>query len=594
MPQSSLSRREGLLVLAAILVLAFGLTRSVNRPSGAPAVARACPPGFVSGSEQASAAVRERRAEVNGSRVRPSAPENETPAGCRRTSAPERVSDLTAAQTDSGRRARGGQGELKSGAYAAAVRQADALSAAVGPAWQPVGTGPLLANDARFAEVKGEGLAKLNGRVGDLAYDAAGNRLFAAVGEGGVWESDDQGGNWHSIGDSLPTQAVGGIAYNSGTLVIVTGDNVFGGGGPFAGLGAFRSTDGGATWQHATGVPSGVIAFKVAAAGSGVWYAATGAGLFRSTDDGQSFVNVNLPVGSCAGKAPEGGCALANMVTGLAVEGPANAQSAGGTPGAVVAAVGWRAGHKQSPYGYVESPGNGVYISATGAPGSFTKGGDFPGTSNPGRIELGATTGATQDHRYVYAMVQDAAKFNGDPLDAGLNGTTPAPTNFGGIYVSSNFGQSWTLMESSAQMLADASSGSALNGTACAASQYCPGVQSWYNQWIAPDPTQSDASGVPTRLAFGLEEVWSEAGRPMSGTGHKFEVVGPYFSGSTCLFLNLKQECPTTHSDPTKFNTTTHPDQHAGLWVPTANGVRLVEGNDGGAFTQDVSGAGAL
>src|SRR3954468_10236689 len=107
MPQSSLSRRKGLLVLGALRVLAFGLTRGVNRPSGAPAVARACPPGFVSGSEQASAAVRERRAEVNGSRVRPSAPENETPARWRRTSAPERVSDLTAAQTDSGRRARG-------------------------------------------------------------------------------------------------------------------------------------------------------------------------------------------------------------------------------------------------------------------------------------------------------------------------------------------------------------------------------------------------------------------------------------------------------------------------------------------------------
>ncbi len=37
---------------------------------------------------------------------------------------------------------------------------------------------------------------------------------------------------------------------------------------------------------------------------------------------------------------------------------------------------------------------------------------------------------------------------------------------------------------------------------------YCPGVQSWYNAWIEPDPTRADASGVPTRLTFGLEEVW--------------------------------------------------------------------------------------
>ena len=593
MPQVVTRRRMGFLTLTAVLLLALGLTRSVNPPGGASATAQGCPPGFVSPGQLASGSAREQRATVNGLRTK--TVESDLPAGsCRSLRAPEHASDLMAMQTESGRRARGGVAAVKTGAYAAAVKQADALPAPTTGTWEPLGSTPLVADDARFGEVKGEGLADLNGRVADYAYDSAGNRLFAAVGEGGVWESDDQGGHWRSIGDPLPTQAVGGIGYSNGTLVIVTGDNVFGGGGTFAGLGAFRSTDGGATWQHASGVPSGVIAFKVAAAGAGVWYAATGAGLFRSTDDGVSFTNVNLPTGTCAGASPNTPqCALANMVTGLAVEGPANANSAGGTPGAVVAAVGWRAGHKTSRYGYVESPGNGTYVSATGAPGSFTKSGAFPGVTNPGRVELGAATGATQDHRYVYAMVEDAAKFNGDPLDSGINGlpAAPAPTNFGGVYVSADFGATWTLMESAAQMLADASSGSALNGTACAASQYCPGIQSWYNQWIAPDPTQTSAAGVPTRLAFGLEEVWGSSGLPENGP-QKFEVTGPYFSGSTCLFLNLNQECPTTHSNPATFDTTTHPDQHAGLWIPTAGGVRLVVANDGGAYTQDVAGTG--
>ena len=113
--------------------------------------------------------------------------------------------------------------------------------------------------------------------------------------------------HWRSIGDSLPTQAVGGIAYANGTLVIVTGDDVFGGGGTFAGLGAFRSTDGGETWEHSTGVPSGVIAFKVAAdpVHPGVFYAATGAGLFRSADGGATFANVDLPTGPCHGASPD-------------------------------------------------------------------------------------------------------------------------------------------------------------------------------------------------------------------------------------------------------------------------------------------------
>src|SRR3712207_4605233 len=99
------------------------------------------------------------------------------------------------------------------------------------------------------------------------------------------------------------------------------------------------------------------------------------------------------------------------MVTEVVVQGAAN--SFGGTPGAVVAAVGWRAGNKTSPYGYVEAPGNGIYTSPTGAPGSFTRAGAFPGVDNPGRIELGAATGPAQDHRYVYALVSDASRFNG-------------------------------------------------------------------------------------------------------------------------------------------------------------------------------------
>ena len=58
------------------------------------------------------------------------------------------------------------------------------------------------------------------------------------------------------------------------------------------------------------------------------------------------------------------------------------------------------------------------------------------------------------------------------------------------------------------------------------------------------------------------------------------------------MFLTLGQECPTTGSDPTEFNTTTHPDQHAGVWLPRDGGVTLVAGNDGGAYFQDVGTSG--
>jgi hypothetical protein len=160
--------------------------------------------------------------------------------------------------------------------------------------------------------------------------------------------------------------------------------------------------------------------------------------------------------------------------------------------------------------------------------------------------------------------------------------------------VSADFGQTWRLMQSAEEMIADQNSGSALNGTACAIG-YCPGIQSWYNQWIAPDPTRATAAGVPTRLAFGLEEIWAASGSAQDGqVPSQFKVVGPYFSGDTCIFLNVPaQTCPTIHSDP-GYDTTTHPDQHAATWLPDGAGVTLVAGHDGGVNTQTLAAGGEL
>ena len=319
-----------------------------------------CPPGFVAAD---AGSARERRAEINGLRERP-AGERDAVRRLPARSGPERASELLTVQAESGRRARGGLAAVKPGAYAAASSGASGARArrrrvGAGRDDAPGRRRPALRRGQR-RRARGSQRARRRlrlrrrqrprirrGRRGRRVGVRRSRRALAL----------DRGRAAHPGG--------GRIAYANGTLVVVTGDNVFGGGGTFAGLGAFRSTDGGATWQHATGVPSGVIAFKVAAGPHpSIFYAATGAGLFRSEDAGASFVNVELPVGPCAGKPPEAGCALANMVTDVAVQGPAN--GFGGTPGAVVAAVGWRAGNKTSQYGYVEAPGNGIYHSADG------------------------------------------------------------------------------------------------------------------------------------------------------------------------------------------------------------------------------------
>ena len=158
--------------------------------------------------------------------------------------------------------------------------------------WRPVGVGPLHADDPDYPETYGTGFGQLAGRISDFAYDAAHDRLYAAVARAACGSRPTKGALWSSIGDALPTQTVGSIAYTpagGGTLIAVTGDNAFGG-DTFAGLGVYRSTDEGQTWQRSKRRPgSGIRASRPRSTRPirTIVYAATGAGLFRSTDGGR-------------------------------------------------------------------------------------------------------------------------------------------------------------------------------------------------------------------------------------------------------------------------------------------------------------------
>jgi photosystem II stability/assembly factor-like uncharacterized protein len=507
---------------------------------------------------------------------------------------------------------------VRRGAYEHALQQRAALaagSAAIPGAagsWTPYGTGAEITDNTTFDQSNGstqEGFGAVSGRISDFAYDASTGTLYAAASNGGIWKTTDQGQHWSSITDNLPTQVVSAVAYSpaqGGTLLVLTGDDAFGF-DSLAGLGVYRSTDGGATWQKGTGVPDGANGFRIAVdpGNASVAYAATGAGLYRTTDDGVSWTNVNLPTGQgvasgqpdCTGDSSVAkGCFLANQVTDVVVQ---RAPKSGitGTSGAVLAAVGWRAGTKKDKDGTVQSPNNGLYQSDTGAPGSFSKvapnvsGSDHGFSTQPetGRIALGVADGPNQDHKVVYALVEDAVKFNGGVtgIDAEAPTAIPSPTVLKGVYVSKDFGHSWTQMEDAAQISADVTSGSALVGGVCASQLYCPGVQAWYNEWVKPDPTKQDANGVPSRLAFGLEEVWEGSGAaPAVPNTTKFHVIGRYFGGTTCAFLNTGlPACPT--NNPPQSSTTTHPDQHGSAFIPDGSGgVTLVAGNDGGAYSQ--------
>ncbi|MDX6489414.1 MAG: hypothetical protein QOK13_2029 [Gaiellaceae bacterium] len=493
------------------------------------------------------------------------------------------------------------------GAFANAITQMRATAKASKTAgtsgkWEIYGKGPLKVNDPRYSRVNGLGLVDNEGRLDSLKYDPVNNRLFAAKGTGGIWMSTDGGNNWTSIGDGLPSQIVGAVGWtsaNGGTVVAVSGDPTYGSGG-YTGFGAFYSTDLGTTWSKATGVPDGALGFAIETDPSNPnkVYAATGKGLFRSTDGGKTYANVKLPTGACAGVEGGGTCQLANMVTDVVVN-PGGGLNTSTSAGTVVAAVGWRAGTRKNSDGSVQSPNNGLYRSATGDPGSFEKlaAPGFTQQDRIGRVQLGNATGPQQDRDFLYAIVQDAAALNGELDVVDANGVPDprgsAGTVLNGIYVSKDFGTTWTLMADDNAIAKNPATGSALVGTG-QATGYEPGVQGWYNLWVAPDPTRQDASGVPTRLAFGLEEVWqNEANVPMNGPT-TFKVIGRYFAGDACLMLTLGLPACPTNRDPQVSNTT-HPDQHEGLWVPDGSGgVTLAVGNDGGFYKQHVASGGEL
>lgn len=459
------------------------------------------------------------------------------------------------------------------------------------------GQGPLNFDEEPFDG--GTGIVDSTGRIDDFFYDEVNNRLFAAIGTSGVWMSLDQGDTWTSVGETLPTQITSAVTWSpnggpDGTLMVLTGEHTFGG-SAFTGLGAFWSDDLGATWTRAEGPPDGTLSFalEVDPANPDIVYAATGRGLWRSTDAGRTYTDVELPVGTCAGDYNLETCNYAHFVTDVIVKAPGGV-GADTDGGDVLAAVGYRAGQLEDLSGeFIHSEGNGVYRSATGEPGTFER---LPGLDDAvggaeriGRFEFGPATGAEQDHDIVYTIVQDAVLFNGgaqfDPLPFGNPLGTNA-TYLNGVYMSADFGETWTQLADDHEM-----------STACVAnsSVYCipglvqPGIQTWYDMWITPDPSRQ-IGGVPTRVLLGMEELWQNRGTQLPADNElvSFEVIGRYYAGADCLLVVT--DCVVSSN---LGITTTHPDQHDGIFVPTLGedgepdgGVKLLVGHDGGLSSQ--------
>ncbi|MDQ6746754.1 MAG: glycoside hydrolase, partial [Candidatus Dormibacteraeota bacterium] len=499
----------------------------------------------------------------------------------------------------------------------AIIRSSAAAAGASAGTWAPVGLDALHADDPSYDPTK-NGWGSVSGRLTSFAYvPGQFGHVFASSVNGGVWASSDAGGSWRSVGDTLPTQAVGAIGYTpfgGGTLIAATGDNATGRYSVF-GRGVYRSTDLGATWTRSPGVPNTANGYRVAVDPSNpaTVYVATSQGLWRSINGGAAFVNVVLPTG-CTDYNQQA-CFFANMVSDVVVR---SAEAGGTGGGKVLAAVGYRYGAHRTLFNpdgtagaVVMGPKDGIYTSDNGLPGTFVfhdsaaSSNGFLSTPDVGRVALGIAHGQDQNHDLVYALVEDASKAQGCVQevdiqtcqfpDATLQGALQ-PSVLDGAYVSPDFGATWVKIMD-AQQLRLPGNNSSLTAV-LPATGYGPGVQSWYNEWIEPDPTFTDpVSRAPMRLLFGLEEVWeNQLPIPQNGLPaingkalEQWKSIGRYWNNCTGLIVD-PTNIPCTGTPPIP-GTTTHPDQHAAMMVPDpAGGVLLFAGNDGGVYSQHANG----
>jgi photosystem II stability/assembly factor-like uncharacterized protein len=210
--------------------------------------------------------------------------EGETEAG------PEDPAVYLAVRESSGR-------EITTHMFRRAKEQAKAIPASAG-AWTDLGP------------------TNIGGRITDLVVDPGRpDTIFVAAAGGGIWKSTDEGTTFTPSWPSENAQAIGALARGSdGTLWAGTGEaNPPGGGLTYFGDGIYNSTDGGATWTNRGLTDSGSFGKIVvdptnpnrifAAAAGTVSTSVSQRGIYRSTDGGNTWVQVLEPPNDTTGAA---------------------------------------------------------------------------------------------------------------------------------------------------------------------------------------------------------------------------------------------------------------------------------------------------
>ena len=111
----------------------------------------------------------------------------------------------------------------------------------------------LYAQEASTApQLENIGPSIMSGRVVDLEVNPEDpTEFYVAYASGGLWHTTDNGTTFNPIFDNTPTQNIGDIAmhWKSRTLYVGTGENNSSR-SSYAGIGMFKTTSNGASWEH--------------------------------------------------------------------------------------------------------------------------------------------------------------------------------------------------------------------------------------------------------------------------------------------------------------------------------------------------------
>jgi photosystem II stability/assembly factor-like uncharacterized protein len=161
----------------------------------------------------------------------------------------------------------------------------------------------------KFKDLKWQfvGPTNISGRVTDVAVVAPKGKnytIYVASASGGVWKTENEGTTWTPIFETMVTAAVGDIALAPSDQNIVwvgTGEhNIFR--SSQAGVGVFKSIDGGKTWAHMGLADTNTISRIVVhpanpdvvyvAAGGHEWTKNADRGVYRTKDGGKTWEKV--------------------------------------------------------------------------------------------------------------------------------------------------------------------------------------------------------------------------------------------------------------------------------------------------------------